>query len=154
MAAASRPKKADVVKTGPRLPVVPFTEALGDDVCTRIAGGESLRAICKDEGYPSVSSVMRWLASEAPEHVAFREQYARAHEEQADAFVQDMVRIADEAAQAMAGLEYAKLQIETRKWVAGKQRPKKYAEAPAGPAVLAQFNNTQDNRTLSLRDRL
>jgi len=60
----------------------------------------------------------------------FRERYAQAHEDRADTLADDILTIADEAAQAptIEGVAAAKLQVEARKWVAAKLRPGKYGE--------------------------
>jgi hypothetical protein len=98
-----------------------FSQELFDTICERIAQGESLRRICEDKDMPSVTAVNKWLAKDEGELVA---QYARARESQADHFVDEIVGIADTAEDA----QVARLQIDARKWVAGKMRPKKYGD--------------------------
>jgi len=43
----------------PKTPVQYSTE-LADAICERLAGGETLRAICRDDGMPDHRSVRRW----------------------------------------------------------------------------------------------
>lgn len=97
-----------------------YSAELFDDICKRIANGDSLRSICSDKDMPDKSNVFRWLASDEK----LRDQYARAREDQADHFVDEIIAIADEAEDA----QKARLQIDARKWVAGKMRPKKYGD--------------------------
>jgi hypothetical protein len=98
-----------------------FTEAVADTICERIADGESLRAICKDDTMPSTSSVCKWLG-QFPE---FAEQYARARELQADALFDDCLAIADNKSELAAEkADERRLQIDTRKWMAGKLKGK------------------------------
>lgn len=90
---------------------------------------------------PAPSTVCKWLA----QNEAFREQYARARELQADAIFDETLDIADDATndwmeryskedQSLGWqlngehVQRSKLRIETRKWMAGKLRPKKYGE--------------------------
>ena len=118
-----------------------FTQETADIICERLADGESLRSICADDAMPGTSTVCRWLES----NDAFREQYARARELQADALFDEMLSIADDAqndwmarnvdendnlAWSVNGehIQRSKLRIDTRKWMAGKLRPKKYGE--------------------------
>lgn len=115
-----------------------FTQAMGDDICERIANGESLRAICRDEAMPAMSTVFRWLSLDK----SFSEQYARAREEQAEALADEIVDISDERdgkAIMADGQEVAvvfdstaiarnRLRVDARKWVASKLKPKKYGE--------------------------
>ena len=60
-----------------------FSQPIADLICERLAGGESLRAVCRDLRSPSITEVMRWLGDEA--NANFREQYARAFQLRADA---------------------------------------------------------------------
>ena len=95
-----------------------------DDVCERIfrelAEGYSLRTICAADDMPSAESVRRWLRDDK----VFRGQYARAREEQADFYADEIVRIADEE----TDYRKARVRIDARKWVASKLKPKAYGE--------------------------
>jgi len=91
-------------------------------ICTRLVEGESLRAICRDEEMPAISTVMLWLTQDE----ILSEQYARAKAEQADTLFQETLEIADTADNETVNL--ARLRIDTRKWMAGKMRPKVYGD--------------------------
>ena len=71
-----------------------------------------------------MATVMKWLGQQA----SFAEQYARARETQADTIFDEIVDLADEAGFTNERIAKARLQIDARKWVAGKLRPKKYGE--------------------------
>lgn len=116
-----------------------FSQDIFDTICERISEGESLRDICSDEDMPSRQSVFRWLAADDK----LRYQYTRAREEQADVIFDDCLSIADDArndwmernGEEEAGyqlngenIQRAKLRIDTRKWMAGKLRPKVYGD--------------------------
>lgn len=114
-----------------------YNETIANSICERLADGESLRAICSGDGMPSRASVFRWLGS----HQEFRDQYARARDEQAEAFADEIVSISDEAdvttkvdgedvtlALDATGIARNRLRIDARKWVASKLKPKKYGE--------------------------
>jgi hypothetical protein len=70
-----------------------FTTELGDEICNRIADGESLRAICEDAEMPHKATVFRWLSTE--QHKDFRNQYIRARDVQADVIFDEMLDITD-----------------------------------------------------------
>ncbi len=91
------------------------------DICSRLAGGESLNAICGDEKMPALSTVYLWL-SKRPE---FLEQYVRAREEQADTLADQILQIADEENEDP---QRQRLRVDARKWVASKLKPKKYGD--------------------------
>ncbi len=108
-----------------------FSRELFDDICEQISDGKSLREICSGVGMPNKATVFRWLAAD-PE---LSDQYARAREEQADVLFDECLAIADQYESATEKLgdgtdhiQRAKLRIDTRKWMAGKLRPKKYGE--------------------------
>ncbi len=115
-----------------------FDPAVGDAICDAITEGRSLRAICRDPGLPSVGVVLRWVAeggrpeargSDGKQSALsiFREQYLRARQEQADVLADEVIDIADRATDP----QLARLQIDSRKWYAGKVRPKVYGEGIA-----------------------
>ena len=45
--------------------------ALAEEICSRIAGGESLRSVCREPAMPARETVLRWVLRNA----AFRNQY-------------------------------------------------------------------------------
>ena len=63
------------------------------EICKRIASGESLTAICKDEHMPYKDQVLDWLFDE-PE---FSTQYARAREAQAEHYLDEIISISDDS---------------------------------------------------------
>lgn len=116
-----------------------FTEEVADEICERIADGESLRRICSDDDMPSKSTVFKWL-NEKP---SFSDQYTRAREAQADSLFDEILDIADDArndwmernGQEDIGyqvngehVQRTRLRLDARKWMAGKLKPKKYGE--------------------------
>jgi hypothetical protein len=130
-----------------------FTQERADQVCAHIIEGKSLRAIADIEGMPSTATILKWLRTR-PE---FALQYARAKEEQAEAFVEEMIDIADDGRNdwmerlgpggVPVGWELngehvqrTKLRLDARKWIAAKLKPKKYGDL-AG--VTLNDNRTQ-----------
>ncbi|MBX5008145.1 terminase small subunit-like protein [Rhizobium lentis] len=116
-----------------------FTQSLANVICARIADGESLRSICRDETMPGKSTVLAWLADD--DKADFRTKYAQAREIQADGFVDEMVEIADDGSNDWMkrqfgeetrwvengeALRRSQLRIATRQWIAEKLKPKKY----------------------------
>lgn len=97
-----------------------YTPKIADEICRRLAEGESLRSICEEKAMPSRESVRRWLL----DNETFRGQYARAREDQADAYADDVVRIAD----LELDPNRARVRIDARKWAAGKLKPKVYGD--------------------------
>lgn len=114
-----------------------YSVELADALCERISNGESLRAICREDGMPNKSTVFRWLAAEAD----FATKYAHAREEQADLHAEAIVEISDEVEiettykgeevvleLSSAAVARNRLRVDARKWYAAKLAPKKYGD--------------------------
>ncbi len=104
-----------------------YTEALAAKICRRLAEGESLRSICRDEKMPAISTVMGWLFD--GQHGDFSAQYARAREAQAELRADEITDIADGAEHgASEAVQAARLRVDARKWIAAKLLPKRYGD--------------------------
>lgn len=109
-----------------------FTQDVADAICNWTSTTAlSLKNISlKEDVDTPVRTILQWL-----EHnVEFAQQYARAKQEQADMLVEQMLEIADDNsrdAEDFVGANHvnrARLQIDTRKWIAAHLKPKKYGE--------------------------
>ncbi len=119
-----------------------YTEAIGLTICEWLAEGKSLRAFCREPGSPSQSMVYRWLLK----HDDFREKYSFAREVQADTLVDEIVEIADANTADVNETQRNRLRVDTRKWVAAKQRPKKYGDrAEVNLNATHQHNHTAES---------
>ena len=116
-----------------------YSEELATVICARLVEGESLKAICREDGMPAASTVFLWLDA----HEAFRTKYARARELQAELQVDEMTEIADDGRNDWMerknadgenigwkengeSLMRSKIRLEQRRWTAEKLLPKKY----------------------------
>ena len=114
-----------------------YSEAVAKEICERIADGESLRRICKDQHIPSTETVRKWLLEgvlhkDDPEnpYAMFLGQYARAREDQADSYADKITDLAEWAVTAddRTQVEGVKVAIDALKWAAGKRKPKVYGD--------------------------
>ncbi len=122
-----------------------FTPELADTICERLIEGESLKSICRDPKMPSASMVFRWLR----QHETFRDQYAIAKDDQADALADEILEIADDGQE---DVNRSRLRVDARKWVAARLKPKKYGDRQtiAGDAENPiQHAHTLDTSKLS-----
>lgn len=118
-----------------------YTHELAEAVCMRIAEGESLRMVCRDEAMPDKSTILRWIGR----HQEFRDQYAKAKELGIEAMAEELFEIADDGTNDWMELtdtegnaygykangehiQRSKLRIDTRKWYLSKIVPKKYGD--------------------------
>jgi len=116
-----------------------FSQEVADAICERIAEGEPLRAICREEGMPAWRTIYDWIDAEP----AFAARFARAREVGFDAIAAQTLEIADTPQEGIRSevtddgktkevredmLGHRKLQIETRLKLLAKWSPKKYGE--------------------------
>lgn len=116
-----------------------YTQELADKICARIAAGESLRAICREDGMPHESTVRGWaLDVSSP----FFTQYTRAKEIGLESIAEEIVEISNtteigtKTVSKATGIETTKgdmvehrrLKIDARKWYLSKVAPKRYGE--------------------------
>jgi hypothetical protein len=112
---------------------------VADEICKRLADGESLRAICRTKGMPSETHVRRLVVADSE----FGAQYARAREIGYDRMAEEIAEIADtpkigviRTTKADGGveekeadmIEHRRLQVDARKWLLSKMLPKKYGD--------------------------
>jgi hypothetical protein len=104
----------------------------------RLAEGESLRAICRDENMPARSTVSKWVTQNTD---GFADQYARARDEGLDVLADDILEISDESGAKVvhqgeqtdvvmdaATIARNRLRVDARKWYLSKLAPKRYGE--------------------------
>jgi len=118
---------------------------LADTICRRLAHGESLRSICRDDAMPDISTVLEWVVNSKNEaQEKFSKQYAKAREAQAEYLADEINDIADDGSNDWIERETEKrniveqvngevvarsrLRVDTRKWYLSKVLPKKYGE--------------------------
>jgi hypothetical protein len=117
-----------------------FTQEIADVICARMAQGESVRQICRDEGMPAESTVRNWSVKID----AFHAQFTRAREAMLLYWEDEIAEIADDSTNDWMERETEKgrivrshdyehwrrsqLRIDTRKWLMSKLLPKKYGE--------------------------
>lgn len=119
-----------------------YTAEIGGEICRRLAEGESLRAICRDEGMPPESTVRAWALDDVQ---GFGAQYARARDIGLDAVAEELLEISDDGRNdwmekfgkdgEAVGYELngehvqrSRLRVESRKWYLSKLAPKKYGD--------------------------
>ncbi len=115
-----------------------YTEKQADEICDRLAGGESLRSICQDP-MPPQSVVFQWLSKQEK----FAENYTRARQFWAECEFERMMEIADtpqvgiktkttdKGVETIEGdmVDHRRLQVDTRKWALARMFPKKFSDS-------------------------
>jgi hypothetical protein len=106
-------------------------------ICVRLARGETLKGICRDEGFPPESTVRGWALDDVD---GFGARYASAHQVGLDAMADELLEIADDGSKDYKldshgnlvadndHISRSRLRIDTRKWYLAKLAPKRYGE--------------------------
>ena len=129
-----------------------FSEMLEGELFERMRDGETVTSIASDPHMPSTSTIWLWKQGKNGAESSWHEAFARARNDQADAFAQDVINLADsvsELAQDSAQLalenlpedateqdkrrteffarkragEDIKIMIDARKWTAARMAP-------------------------------
>lgn len=134
-----------------------YNETIAAEICERLAEGETLRSICRDEHTPKWQTVYKWMADRSD----FADRIARARELGFDAIAADALEIADtpeEGVRIEHGkdgtktthedmLGHRKLRIETRLKLLAKWDPKRYGERQAvdlsGSLAIHQMSDAE-----------
>ncbi len=104
-----------------------YTDEIAGEISDRLAEGESLRQICRDDHLPNRRTVLRWQA----ENPSFAAIIVRAREGQADCLHDDMADIEGEVRSGSLDPQAARVIIWSKQWRAGKLAPKKYGDKSA-----------------------
>lgn len=117
-----------------------FNQATADEICRRLAEGESLNAICKTEGLPAESTVRAWALDDIE---GFAANYARARSIGYEKLAEELLEIADtpqtgvirtvkpdgtEEVKHADMIEHRRLRVDSRKWMLSKMLPKVYGD--------------------------
>ena len=117
-----------------------YTHEIANEICARLAAGESLNAICKDAHLPDEVTVRNW---DRDNREGFSANYARARETQYWRHAEQIIEIADDGSNDWMerndpknpGFELngehvqrSKLRVDARKWVLSKLLPKTFGD--------------------------
>lgn len=134
-----------------------FDAERASELFERMAAGETITSICRDQHMPNQSTIWEWQRGNLGAETSWREDYARARLTQADAFARAVIDLADSvdpiahAAGVDAlnnldedatptekrrtyfyaqkrSIEGTKMAIDARKWVAARMAPHRWGD--------------------------
>lgn len=136
---------------GKRLPSLPkapksmYSEILAEHICSRIANGESLKKICRDDGFPDTSTVMKWVNSPDEEaRPGFQAQFLNARELGYHLMADEIIEISDNSSGDKKkrwvngkeidyidheNIQRDALRVSSRKFILSKALPKIYGDS-------------------------
>src|SRR6266566_2672683 len=98
---------------------------LCSEICRRISEGETMQAILKAPGMPAWTTVHDWKHADE----SFRQGLARAREQQAEVWAEEIMSISDDDLPTHEAIGRARLRMQSRQWLAGKYNAQ-YADKP------------------------
>lgn len=120
---------------GARPPAISAAQV--DIICDRVTNGETCKAVCAEIGVAE-STFRLMVSNDKPAGLSAR--YARAREQQAEAWSDEIVALADESerdtrigkdGEELPDHEWitrSRLRVDTRKWLMAKLHPRVYGE--------------------------
>ena len=119
---------------------------------TGIADGQTLRALCREEGMPNWRTVYDWIEADA--ELAAR--FERAREIGFDAIAEDILNNVDNVVAIGEHIQRSKLQVETRLKLLAKWHPKKYGDKQTHEignkdGETLKIESNADNAALTLK---
>lgn len=84
----------------------------------------SIRSICKPKDMPVPSTIYVWINK----HPEFKEQYARAKEDQATYMAEELIEINSRPTTNMVEVQKQRLESDNLKWLMSKILPKKFGD--------------------------
>jgi hypothetical protein len=111
------------------------TPELVEEICARLAKGEPMSRIAKDDHMPELTNVYKWLRVDDE----FRQLYETARADGAHTYAAEIAEIIDEEPLAVyddagnkkydsGSIAHKRLRMDGRKWLAAKYLPKVYGE--------------------------
>lgn len=123
-----------------------YNRELADEICERIADGETLRQVCRLKGIPA-STVRRWVLNDID---GFSARYTHARDLCLESWADEVVEIGDDAANDWMSREHknspdddpkkvawqvngehvtrSRLRVDSRKWLLSKLKPERYGD--------------------------
>lgn len=137
-----------------------YTIELADEICERIASGETLRAICRESHMPSWVTVYAWRKA----NPQFSERLALARELGGDAIAEETLEIADTPQKGVREeqthegyktvredmLGHRKLQVDTRLKLLAVWFPRKFGQRIDVTTGNESLNLTPEDRAAKL----
>ena len=101
------------------------TPEIADEICHRIAGGESLRSVCREEHMPAFSTVLLWVVHDRE---GFSDQYHASREAAGYAHADEALELRNELRAGDLDPATAKVILDALKWGAERMAPKRHSQ--------------------------
>lgn len=117
-----------------------YNSEVAESICSWIAGGQSLRAYCRQKGTPHESTVCRWIVS----HDEFRKQYAQAREAAGYSHGDGVIEVVELLRSGDIDAQTARAMMDGLKWAAERMAAKAY-----GPKQVIDHRSSDNSMSPS-----
>jgi terminase small subunit-like protein len=107
-----------------------YTAEIAERVLDELAGGRTLRDVCRDDGMPPHNTVRGWVVGDRE---GFAARYTRARETGYQLMVDEILAIADDNSRDLVdrqAIHRDRIRCRTRQWLLAKALPKLYGDRP------------------------
>ena len=101
------------------------------EIVARVSAGKSLSTVLRDDGMPGWATFQDMLAGDDK----LRQAYDKAVQDRADRMADEILELSDEempagleGAMASAWVQQKRMQVDARKWIASKLKPRTYGD--------------------------
>jgi hypothetical protein len=101
------------------------------EIVARVSAGKSLSTVLRDDGMPGWATFQDMLSADE----RLREAYDKAVQDRADRLADEILQLSDEVmpeglegAMASAWVQQKRMQVDARKWIASKLKPRTYGD--------------------------
>jgi len=114
-----------------RPPKWPIGDPIWQQIVDKVSAGKSVSTVLREPGYPTWTSFQSMLASDD----RLRTGYEKAVQDRADRMADEILELSDEqmpegleGAMASAWVQQKRMQVDARKWIASKLKPRTYGD--------------------------
>ena len=109
----------------------PIGDPIWQEIVDKVSAGKSVSTVLREPGYPTWTSFQMMLASDDK----LRQAYDKAVQDRADRMADEILELSDEempagleGAMASAWVQQKRMQVDARKWIASKLKPRTYGD--------------------------
>ena len=109
----------------------PIGDPIWQEIVDKVSAGKSVSTVLREPGYPTWTSFQTMLASDD----RLRQAYDKAVQDRADRMADEILELSDqempeglEGAMASAWVQQKRMQVDARKWIASKLKPRTYGD--------------------------
>lgn len=132
-----------------------YSEELAQEICDRLAAGESLRSICSSPHMPAENRIREWAQNDCADNAGlgagFSARYTRARAIGCERLAEELLLISDDPCLGPDGyvdngaVQRARLMSDNRRWLLSKLLPRQY-----GDRITQELTTGEDGGAITM----